>query len=101
MQRAFCSRRGKLAARQEIGLSLDMTLEAIKEAIEQLPPEQQIVLASWLSERDWKSWDEQIERDFSTGGRRMPLLAELERGIAEGNTRPMDEGFANRRKSRP
>ena len=57
-------------------------MDAIKEAIEKLPPEQQTVLANWLSERDWKSWDEQIERDFSSGGRGMPLLAELEREIA-------------------
>ncbi len=71
-----------------------MTLEAIKAAIEQLPQEQQTVLARWLSERDWKAWDEQIERDFSPGGRGMPLLAELEREIAEGRTRPMEEGFA-------
>jgi len=32
-----------------------MTLDAIKEAIEQLAPEEQTVLASWLSERDWKA----------------------------------------------
>jgi len=56
-----------------------MTLDAIKEAIEQLPPEQQTVLASWLSERDGKAWDEQIQRDFSPGGHGTPLLADLER----------------------
>ena len=68
-----------------------MTLEAIKAAIEQLPPEQQTVLARWPSERDWNAWDEQIERDFSPGGLGMPLLAELEREIAEGKSRPMEE----------
>jgi len=36
------------------------------------------VLACWLSERDWKAWDEQIERDFAPGGRGMALFAELE-----------------------
>ena len=76
-----------------------MTLETIKEAIEQLAPEEQTILASWLSERDWKAWDEQIERDFSADGRGTPLLADLEREIAEGKTRPMEEGFAERRKS--
>ena len=78
-----------------------MTLESIKEAIEQLPPEEQTILASWLSERDWKAWDEQIERDFPADGRGMPLLAELEREIAGGETRAMEEGFAERLKSRP
>ena len=77
-----------------------MTLEAIKEAIEHLPPEEQSVFARWLSERDWKALDEQIERDLSTGGRGMPLLDEVEREIAEGKTLPMEEGFAERRKSR-
>ncbi|MBK5293613.1 MAG: hypothetical protein JJE04_18295 [Acidobacteriia bacterium] len=74
-------------------------MESIKEAIEQLPPEEQTILASWLSERDWKAWDKQIERDFSPGGRGMPLLAELEREIAEGKNRPMEDGFAERRES--
>jgi hypothetical protein len=77
-----------------------MTLEAIKEAIEQLPPEQQTILADWLSERDWQAWDEHIERDFSDGGRGKPLLIELEREIGEGKTVPMEEGFAQRLKPR-
>jgi hypothetical protein len=42
-------------------LLLGMTLEAIKEAIEKLPPEQQTVLAAWLSEREWQSGDEHNE----------------------------------------
>jgi len=75
-------------------------LEAIKEAIELLPPEQQTVLASWLGERDANAWDEQIESDFSEGGRGMAILAELEREIAESKTRAMDEGLAERRKFR-
>jgi hypothetical protein len=77
-----------------------MTLEAIKEAIEHLPPEQQAILADWISERDWQAWDEQIERDFSPGGHGMPLLAELEREIAECKTVSLEEGYAERRKPR-
>ncbi len=81
------------------GLSLGMTLEAIKEAIAQLPPEELTLLADWISERDWQAWDDQIVRDFSPGGRGMSLMAELEREIDEGKTSPMEEGFAERRKS--
>ncbi len=66
-----------------------MTLETIKQAIEQLPPDQQTRLASWLSDRDWKVWNEQIESDCSPGGRGMPLLSELEQEIAEGKTLPI------------
>lgn len=75
-----------------------MTLEAIKEAIQQLPPEQQTMLASWLSERAWKSWDAEIERDFAPGGRGKALLAELKREIAGSETQPLSEGLAQRRK---
>lgn len=78
-----------------------MTLEAIKEAIEQLPPEQQTILADWISERDWQAWDEQIERDFSPGGRGMPLLAELEREIAEGKTEMLTSGSWQNLRARP
>jgi hypothetical protein len=77
-----------------------MTLEDIKEAIEHLPPDQQTVLASWLTEREWKSWDKQIEHDFALGSRGEPLLAEMEREIAEGKTHSIEEFFAERRNSR-
>jgi hypothetical protein len=78
-----------------------MTLEAIKEAIEQLPAEQQAILADWISERDWQAWDKQIERDFSPGGRGTPLLAELEREIAEGKTQLLTSGSARNLRARP
>ena len=74
-------------------------MEAIKEAIGGLPAEEKTALAAWLLREDMAEWDRQIEEDFSPGGRGMPLLAELEREIAEGKTRPMEEGFAERRKS--
>lgn len=77
-----------------------MTLETSKEAIEQLPPEERKTLASWLSECDWKAWDEQIERGFSQGGGGMPLLAQLEREIAGRKTCWMEEEFGERHKSR-
>jgi hypothetical protein len=90
-----------LAEGPQRGYVWSMTLEAIKEAIEQLPPDQQTVLARWLGERDWNAWDDQIESDFSAGGRGAPVLADLEREIAEGQSRPMEEGLAERRKLRP
>jgi hypothetical protein len=58
-------------------------------------------LADWIGERDWRTWDEQIERDFSPGGRGLPLLADLEREIAEGKSIPMEEGFTERCTSIP
>jgi hypothetical protein len=77
-----------------------MTVEAIKEAIAQLSDADRRQLADWIEELEEGAWDEEIERDFSPGGRGMPLLAELEREIAEGETRPIEEVCAERRKRR-
>jgi hypothetical protein len=77
-----------------------MTVEAIKEAIAQLSDADRRQLADWFEELEAQAWDEQIERDFSRGGRGVPLLAELEREINEGKTRPIDEVCAERRKRR-
>ncbi len=66
-----------------------MTVEAIKDLIEELPPEDQTALALWISERDSRVWDEQIERDFSPGGAGMTLLDEIDARIDAGDV----EGF--------
>jgi len=75
-----------------------MTVDAIKEAIAHLSEADRKQLADWFEELEERAWDEEIERDFSPGGRGMPLLAELEREIEEG--RPMDEVCAERRKQK-
>jgi len=70
-----------------------MTVEVIQAAIEQLSEADRRKLADWFEEMEEQAWDQQIEQDFSPGGRGMPLLKELERELAEGKTRPMEEGF--------
>jgi hypothetical protein len=75
-----------------------MTVEAIKEQIRHLSEEERKQLFDWLEELKELAWDEQVERDFSSGGRGMPLLAELEREIGEGKTRPIEEACFERRK---
>jgi hypothetical protein len=74
-----------------------MSVEAIKEEISQLSADERNQLAEWLAELDERDWDRKIEEDFSEGGRGMPLLAELERELAEGKTRPIEEVCAERR----
>jgi hypothetical protein len=76
-----------------------VTVEAIKAAIRELPEPERRKLADWFEELEEQAWDKQIEQDFSPGGRGMPLLAELERELSAGETRPMEEGLAERRKS--
>ena len=44
-----------------------MTLDAIKQAIADLPPEDRAALAAWIAEREMDQWDRQMQRDFSPG----------------------------------
>ena len=75
-----------------------MTLKTLKEAIEHLPKQEQNALLRWLEEREEAAWDEEIERDFSPGGRGMPLLEKVKADIREGKFKPMEEGRRVRRK---
>ena len=75
-------------------------MEAIKEAIEQLAEPDRRKLVDWLDDLEEQAWDAEIERDFAPGGRGTPLLKQIQREVAEGNARPMEEGFAKRRKPR-
>ena len=63
-------------------------VEAITNAIAQLPPEQVAQVRAWLAEYDERQWDEQIARDEREG--RLNALAE--KALAEhraGRTRPL------------
>ncbi len=61
-----------------------MTIEAIKEAIEQLPEQEKSALLDWLNERDLREWDAQIGEDFSPGGAGMALLQDVDQRIEQG-----------------
>lgn len=43
------------------------SFEEIKSDIEALPRREYMKLVHWFSERDWKTWDEEIERDSKSG----------------------------------
>jgi hypothetical protein len=75
-----------------------MNVEAIKAVIEQLPKPDRRRLADWLDDLEERAWDTEIERDFSAGGGGTQLLHQVEQEIAEGKARPIQEGFARRRK---
>jgi hypothetical protein len=81
-----------------------MTIEAIKEAIEELPPRAKTRLAAWILRQDRKEWDREIREDFSPGGRGMALLEEAEADVREGRVKTLDALVAatkTRRKPRP
>lgn len=71
-----------------------MTLEAIKEAIGELPRDEKARLAAWLLRQDAEEWDRQIQEDFSPGGRGMELLEEAKADVREGRVKPMEEFLA-------
>ena len=81
-----------------------MTLEAIKEAFVQLSKGEQEQFADWCEEREQEAWDEEMERDFSPGGRGEHLAErldrEIERTIAAGNLTTLEDGLRIRREQR-
>jgi hypothetical protein len=76
-------------------------MEAIKEAITELPPAEKTRLATWLLQQDLEEWDRQIQEDFSPGGRGMALLEEAEAEVREERVQPMDEFLAKARDNQP
>ena len=77
-----------------------MTIEAIKEAIADLPPDEKARLAAWVLQQDLEEWDRQIQDDFSPGGRGMALLEEAQADAREGRSKPLDEFLAETRARR-
>jgi hypothetical protein len=73
-----------------------MTLEAIKQAIVELPEQEKTSLVAWLNEQDAKAWDKQIEEDFSEGGAGMALLETWDAEIKAGRSVPLEEFLAQR-----
>ena len=69
-----------------------MNLEAIKEAITDLPRDEKSRLAAWLLQQDMDDWDGQMQRDFSPGGRGAALVKKVKEDIAAGRFKPMDAG---------
>jgi hypothetical protein len=70
-----------------------MTLEAIKEAIAELPDAEKASLISWLHQQDAQAWDQQIEADFSQGGAGIALLQMWDTEIQSGQSTPLEEFF--------
>jgi len=77
-----------------------MTLEAIKQAIAELPEFEKSSLVVWLNEQDAKWWDKQIEEDFSAGGAGMPLIEKWDAEINVGKSLPLEEFLAHRETAR-
>jgi hypothetical protein len=71
-----------------------MTLQAIKQAISELPEQDKTSLVAWLNEQEAEAWDKQIEEDFSEGGAGMALLEKWNAEIKTGRSVPLEEFLA-------
>ena len=82
------SRRGlPTPARKRYIVDMTTVLE-IERAIEQLPSDQFSKIHDWIVEKDWQTWDAQIERD-SADGKLDFLVEEALRDTESGDTRPL------------
>ena len=75
----------------------DMTVDAVKEVLEELSDSDQAQILHWLDERHNAKWDRQMERDFAPGGPAQSLFDELNREIDEGKTLSMEEACRERK----
>jgi Arc/MetJ-type ribon-helix-helix transcriptional regulator len=88
------------AAQVNSGYGWGMTVDAIKDAIAQLPEQDRRQLTHWLEEMEEQAWDRQMEQDFAPGGRGAHLLEKVDRQIDTGNFPSLEEGLRQRREQR-
>jgi len=63
-------------------------IEELKADIERLPGQEVAELLRWLSDKDWESWDRQIESD-SNAGKLDFLVREARREKAQGTLKEL------------
>jgi hypothetical protein len=66
-----------------------MSLAEIEEAVDKLSPAELAKLAAHIARRDKVAWDEEIEDDFSPGGKHEKALEKIDDEIDAGNFMPL------------
>ncbi len=66
-----------------------MSLAEIEDAVKGLSREELAKLAGYIARRDNLSWDEQLEEDFSPGGKHAAALEKIDKESDSGNFTPM------------
>jgi len=66
-----------------------MSLAEIEEAVDKLSPEELAKLAAHIARRDKIGWDQEIEDDFSPGGKHEKALEKVDAEIDAGNFTPL------------
>ena len=73
-----------------------MTVQAIKAAIEQLTESERRELAEWFEQLEEATWDAEMEKDLSPGGRGHHLVERINQAIDEGKFSPLGKGLRSR-----
>ena len=66
-----------------------MSLTEIEEAVRRLNREELAKLAAYIAKQDKLSWDEQLEENFSPGGKHASALEKIDAEIDAGKFRPL------------
>jgi hypothetical protein len=66
-----------------------MSLAEIEKAVDELSPEELTKLADYITGRNKLAWDQEIEEDFSPGGKHEKALKRIDSEIDSGNFTPL------------
>jgi hypothetical protein len=66
-----------------------VSLAEIERAVKDLSREELAKLAVFIAQQDKLVWDEELEHDFSPGGKHAAALEKIDVEIDAGNFRPM------------
>ncbi len=66
-----------------------MSLAEIEKAVDELSPKELTKLAAYIAGRDRLAWDQEIEEDFSQGGKHEKALERIDAEIESGNFSPL------------
>jgi hypothetical protein len=66
-----------------------MSPAELEEAVDKLSPAELAKLAAHIARRDKAAWDEEIEKDFSPGGKHEKALEKIDTEIDAGNFTPL------------
>ena len=61
----------------------------IEKAVDELSPNELNKLAAYIARRDKLTWDQEIEEDFSPGGKHANALERIDAEIDSGNFTPL------------
>ena len=83
------SGRDLIAFRRCCGYRTSVSLTEIEEAVKKLSREELAKLAAFIARQDKLVWDEELEEDFSPGGKHAAALEKIDAEISAGKFRPM------------